>query len=118
MGTDGCVAFQFDHCGSLMFSPETDEDGLMEAALEAGAQDVISHTDSFEVLTAPYDFVEIKQALEKKGFHSALAEVGMKAKNDVELLGDEAIRMQKLLDALENLDDVQAVYSNAVLLDD
>lgn len=88
----------------------------MEAALEVGAEDVISNDDgSIEVITAPYEFVEIKEALEKANFKAELAEVTMKPSNEVVLIGDDAIKMQKLLDALENLDDVQDVYTNAVL---
>lgn len=116
LGTDGSVAFLFAHCGQLMFSPGTDEDRLMEAALEAGADDVIANEDgSFEVVTPPYEFSPVKAALEKSGFKSEFSEVTMKAQNETELAGDDAARMQKLLDALENLDDVQAVYTTAVL---
>lgn len=118
MGTDGCVAFQFQHCGLLFFSPGVDEDALMEAALDAGAEDVIAHEDgSFEVVTPPYEFVEIRQKLEAAGFTPAMAEVTMKAQNETELQGDEAIKMQKLLDALENLDDVQNVYTSASIVE-
>jgi len=116
LGTDGSVSFLFKHCGQLIFEPGTNEDKLMEAALEVGAEDVISNDDgSIEVITAPYEFVGIKEALEKASFKSELAEVTMKPSNEVLLIGDDAIRMQKLLDALENLDDVQDVYTNAVL---
>lgn len=88
----------------------------MNAALEAGAEDVINNDDgSIEVITAPYEFVGIKEALEKASFKSELAEVTMKPSNEVLLMGDDAVKMQKLLDALENLDDVQDVYTNAVL---
>mgnify|MGYP003455031443 CR=1 FL=1 len=116
LGTDGSVSFLFKHCGQLIFEPGTNEDKLMEAALEVGAEDVISNDDgSIEVITAPYEFVEIKEALEKANFKAELAEVTMKSSNEVVLIGDDAIKMQKLLDALENLDDVQDVYTNAVL---
>ena len=116
LGTDGSVAFLFTHCGQLMFPPGTDEDRLMEAALEAGADDVITNDDgSFEVVTPPYDFSAVKAALEKAGFKPEFAEVTMKPQNEVEFTGDDAARMQKLLDALENLDDVQAVYTTALL---
>ncbi|MDF0606439.1 YebC/PmpR family DNA-binding transcriptional regulator [Neisseriaceae bacterium TC5R-5] len=116
MGTDGCVAFQFSHCGYLVFAPGVDEDALMEAALESGAEDVLSNDDgSIEVITGPYEFSDIKQALEAKGFPAEMGEVTMKPQNETELAGDEAIRMQKLLDALEDLDDVQEVYTSAVL---
>jgi len=115
MGTDGCVAFQFKHCGQLMFAPGTDEDALMEAALEAGAEDVVSHEDgSIEVITAPYEYTAVKEALEKAGFKAEFGEVSMKPDNETELSGDDAAKMQKLLDALESLDDVQEVYTSAV----
>ena len=116
MGTDGCVAFQFKHCGQLLFAPGTDEDTLMEAALEAGAEDVLSHDDgSIEVVTGPWEFTAVKEALEAAGFSAEFGEVTMRPENIIELAGDEAVRMQKLLDALEALDDVQDVYSSAEL---
>ncbi len=116
MGTDGCVAFQFKHCGMILFAPGTPEDALMEAALEAGADDVLTNDDgSIEVMTDPYQFGEVKEALEKAGFSAEFGEVTMKPLNDTELAGDDALRMQKLLDAIESLDDVQAVYSSAAM---
>lgn len=116
LGTDGSVSFLFKHCGQLIFAPETDEDKLIEAAVEAGAEDVISNEDgSIEVITAPYEFINVKVALEKAGFKAELAEVTMKPGNEAILTGDDAVKMQKLLDALENLDDVQNVYTTAVL---
>ena len=116
LGTDGSVAFLFKHCGQLLFAPGTNEDKLMEAALEAGAEDVISNDDgSIEVITAPYEFATVKAALEKAGFKAALAEVVMKPENETVLTGDDAVKMQKLLDALENIDDVQEVYTTAVI---
>ncbi|MDD3328358.1 MAG: YebC/PmpR family DNA-binding transcriptional regulator [Zoogloea sp.] len=116
MGTDGCVAFQFKHCGQLLFAPGTSEDALMEAALEAGADDVGTNDDgSIEVTTDPYQFGEVKEALEKAGFTAEFGEVTMKPLNETELAGDDALRMQKLLDAIESLDDVQAVYTSAVM---
>ena len=116
MGTDGSVAFLFKHCGQLMYAPGTDEDKLMEAALEVGAEDVITNDDgSFEVVTGPYDFSAVKIALEKAGFKSEYGEVTMKPSNETVLVGDDAIKMQKLLDVLESLDDVQDVYSSAVM---
>ncbi|OWY39524.1 YebC/PmpR family DNA-binding transcriptional regulator [Xenophilus sp. AP218F] len=116
MGTDGCVAFQFKHCGYLVFAPGVDEDALMEAALEAGAEDVVTNDDgSIEVITGPYEFSDVKEALEAKGFKSEMGEVTMRAENETELAGDDAARMQKLLDALEDLDDVQDVYTSAVM---
>lgn len=118
MGTDGCVAFQFKHCGQLMFAPGTDEDALMEAALEAGAEDVVTNDDgSIEVITAPNDYSAIKEALEQAGFKAEFGEVTMKPQNETELSGEDAAKMQKLLDALENLDDVQQVYTSAVFTD-
>ena len=116
MGTDGCVAFQFKHCGQLLFAPGTPEDALMEAALEAGADDVATNDDgSIEVTTDPYQFGEVKEALEKAGFTAEFGEVTMKPLNETELAGDDAARMQKLLDAIESLDDVQAVYTSAAM---
>ncbi|OHX11335.1 YebC/PmpR family DNA-binding transcriptional regulator [Chromobacterium sphagni] len=116
MGTDGCVSFQFKHCGYLVFAPGVDEDALMEAALEAGADDVVGSDDgSIEVITGPYEFTDIKATLEAKGFKAEMGEVTMRAENDTELSGEDAARMQKLLDALEDLDDVQDVYTSAVL---
>ncbi|MEY4884063.1 MAG: hypothetical protein RIS34_1917 [Pseudomonadota bacterium] len=116
MGTEGSVAFQFKHCGQMIFAPGTSEDALMDVALDAGAQDVISDDDgAIEVLTDYVDFERIKLALEAAGFKPELAEVTMRAENSIELVGDDAVRMQKLLDILEDLDDVQAIYHNAAL---
>ena len=116
LGTDGSVAFLFKHCGQMLFAPGTDEDKLMEAALEAGAEDVVTNDDgSFEVITDPYEFAAVKEALAKAGLQPELGEVTMKPANETELSGDEAVKMQKLLDALENLDDVQEVYTSAVI---
>ncbi len=116
LGTDGSVAFLFKHCGQLLFAPGTDEERVIEAALEAGAEDVISNEDkSIEVITAPYEFITVKAGLEKAGFKAELAEVTMKPINEILLTGDDAVRMQKLLDALENIDDVQEVYTTAVI---
>jgi len=116
LGTDGSVAFLFKHCGSLVFAPGTSEEQVMEAALEAGAEDIITDEDgSIEVITAPNDFAAVKEALEQAGLKPMLAEVTMKPLNETELSGDDAVRMQKLLDALEDLDDVQDVYTSAVL---
>ena len=114
LGTDGSVSFQFKHCGQLVFAPGTSEDKVMEVALEAGAEDVISDDDgAIEVLTAPGDFESVKNALEAAGLKPEIAEVTMRAENTIELSGDDAARMQKLLDVLEDLDDVQEVYHNA-----
>src|SRR5687767_107472 len=101
LGTDGSVAFLFKHCGQLVFAPGTNEDKLMEAAIEAGADDVITNDDgSLEVVTAPYDFVAVRTALEKQGFKAALAEVTFKPTSETAMKGDDAVRMQKLLDAI------------------
>jgi len=116
MGTEGSVAFQFKHCGQIIFAPGTSEDKVMEVALEAGAEDVISDDDgAIEVITSVADFEAVKNALEAAGLTPEVAEVTMRAENPIELTGDEAIRMQKLLDAIEDLDDVQGVYHNAEL---
>jgi YebC/PmpR family DNA-binding regulatory protein len=114
LGTEGSVAFQFKHVGQLLFAPGTDEDKLMEAALEAGAEDVVTGEDgSIEVLTAPGEFEAVKNTLEGAGFKPELAEVTMRAENTIALAGEDAQRMQKLLDVLEDLDDTQAVFHNA-----
>lgn len=116
MGTEGSVAFQFKHCGQLVFAPGTDEDKVMEVALEAGAEDVVTDDDgAIEVLTAPAEFETVKNALEAAGLKPEVAEVTMRAENTVEVAGDDAVRMQKLLDALEDLDDVQEVFHNAAI---
>ena len=116
LGMDGSVGFLFKHCGQLLFAPGTDEDKLMEVALEAGAEDIISNDDgSIEVVTAPYEFVLVKELLEKAGFKAELAEVTMKPVNETELTGDDSVKMQKLLDALESIDDVQEVYTTAMI---
>jgi len=118
LGTDGSVAFMFTHCGSIVFAPGTSEEQVMEAALEAGAEDVINNDDgSIEVITAPNEFDAVKQALQTVGLTPVLAEVTMKASNDTVLAGEEGIKMQKLLDALDDLDDVQEVYTSAVIED-
>ncbi|MHB1590462.1 MAG: YebC/PmpR family DNA-binding transcriptional regulator [Sulfuricella sp.] len=116
LGTDGSVAFLFKHCGQMLFAPGTDEDKLMEAALEAGAEDVVTNDDgSIEVVTDPYEFAAVKEALVKAGLQPELGEVTMKPASENELTGDDAAKMQKLLDALESLDDVQEVYTTAVM---
>lgn len=118
MGSEGSVAFQFRHCGQLVFAPGTDEDRVMEVALEAGADDVIGDDDgAIEVLCAVADFEAVKAALEGAGLRPEVAEVTMRAENEIELAGDDALRMRKLLDVLEDLDDVQAVYHNAAIDD-
>ena len=116
MGTEGSVAFQFKHCGQLIFAPGSNEDHIMEIALEAGADDVITDDDgAIEVLTQPTSFEAVKNALIAAGHTPAMAEVTYRADNTIELVGDDALKMQKLLDALEDLDDVQEVYHNAAL---
>ncbi len=116
MGAEGSVVFQFKHCGQLIFAPGTSEDKVMEAALEAGADDVITHDDgAIEVLTPYTEFETVKNALEAAGLKPELAEVTMRADNTIELTGDDAVKMQKLLDVLEDLDDTQEVYHNAEL---
>ena len=116
MGTEGSVAFQFKHCGQLIFAPGTSEDKVMEVALEAGAEDVVTDDEgAIEVLTAPADFEAVKNALEAAGLTADMAEVTMRAENSIDLVADEAARMQKLLDILEDLDDVQNVFHNATI---
>ena len=116
LGTDGSVAFLFRHCGQIVFAPGIGEDRVMEAAIEAGAEDVVANDDgSIEVVTGPYDFVAVRDALAKAGLAPEFAEVTMKPSTEVELRGEDAQRMQKLLDALESIDDVQEVYTSAVL---
>jgi YebC/PmpR family DNA-binding regulatory protein len=116
MGTEGSVAFLFQHCGQLLFAPGTNEDQLMEIALDAGAQDVITHDDgALEVLTAVADFSKVQDALLAAGLKAELASVSMRPETDIALDGDQAESMQKLLDALENLDDVQEVFTNALI---
>ena len=116
LGSEGSVAFLFKHCGQLVFAPGTSEDKVMEAAIEAGAQDVISNEDgSLEVITEAQDFPTVKAALERAGLRPELAEVTMKPTTESALAGEDAARMQKLVDALEALDDVQSVYTNAAI---
>jgi YebC/PmpR family DNA-binding regulatory protein len=116
LGSEGSVAFQFKHCGQLLLAPGTSEDKVMEVALEAGAEDVVTNEDgSIEVITAPGDFEAVKNALEAAGLKAEIAEVTMRPENTIELTGDDAVRMQKLLDMLEDLDDVQDVFHNASL---
>jgi YebC/PmpR family DNA-binding regulatory protein len=116
LGTDGSVAFLFKHCGTLLFAPGADEDSIMEAALEAGAEDVISNDDgSIEVITAPNDFTAVKEALENAGLKTEMGEVTMKASTETVFSGEDAVKMQKLLDALDDLDDVQDVFTSAVM---
>jgi YebC/PmpR family DNA-binding regulatory protein len=116
LGTEGSVAFQFKHCGQLVFAPGSNEDQIMEIALENGADDVITDDDgAIEVITPPAEFEAVKNALEAAGLKPEVAEVTMRAENTIELAGDNAAKMQKILDVLEDLDDVQEVYHNAAL---
>lgn len=120
LGTDGSVAFLFKHCGQIILAPGVNEDQVMEVALEAGAEDVISNEDgSIEVVTAPYnELTSVKEALEKAGLKVEFAETVMKPLNETEVTGDDAVRFRKMLDMLDNLDDVQEVYTAAILPDD
>jgi YebC/PmpR family DNA-binding regulatory protein len=116
LGSEGSVAFLFRHCGQLLFAPGTSEEKVMEAALEAGAEDVIANDDgSIEVITTPSDFLAVKDQLAKSGLKAELAEVTMKPTSEIALAGEDAAKMQKLMDALESLDDVQEVYTSAVM---
>lgn len=116
MGTEGSVAFQFKHCGQFVFAPGASEERIMEVALEAGAEDVITDDEgTIEVLCPAPEFEAVKKALDAAGLHSELAEVTMRADSSIELTGEGAQKMQKLLDVLEDLDDTQAVYHNAEL---
>ncbi|MDG2293496.1 MAG: YebC/PmpR family DNA-binding transcriptional regulator, partial [Methylophilaceae bacterium] len=119
LGTDGSVAFMFDHCGQLIFEPGADENSIMEVALEAGAEDILTDDDgSIEVITSTAYFLAVKEALAAAGHHAAVAEVTMKPQNEVVLTGEEGAKMQKILDTLEDLDDVQDVYTSAVIEED
>ena len=116
LGTDGSVAFLFKHCGSIVFEPGASEDKVMEVALEAGAEDIVTDEDgSIEVITPPNDFLAVKEALETAGLKPAMSEVTMKPSMETVFTGDDAVKMQKILDALEDLDDVQDVYTTAVI---
>lgn len=116
LGTEGSVAFMFQHCGQFFYAPGTNENALMEAALNAGAEDVITDEEGgFEVICPPHDFPTVKQKLEAAGLKAEMAEVVMKPDMETLFEGDNAIKMQKLLDALENLDDVQEIFTNAVI---
>jgi len=114
LGTEGSVAFQFKHCGQFIFAPGTSEDKVMEVALDAGAEDVLTGDDPvIEVLTAPGDFEAVGKALDAAGLKAEVAEVTMRAENTIALGGEDGVRMQKLLDVIEDLDDVQNVFHNA-----
>jgi len=114
LGTDGSVSFLFNHCGSIFYAPMDDNEKLMDEAINLGAEDVIVNDDnSIEITTSPNDFLKINEGLEKLGFKKELAEITMKAETEITLQGDDAIKMQKLIDVLEDLDDVQEIYTNA-----
>ena len=116
MGTEGSVSFQFKHCGQLVFAPGSDENKIMEIALDNGADDVITGDDgAIEVLTPLATFEQVKNALSAAGLHAELAEVTFRPENTIEIEGDDAVKMQKILDVLEDLDDVQEIYHNAAL---
>ncbi len=116
LGTDGSVAFLFRHCGQFLFAPGTSEDKVMEAAIDAGAEDVSTDDEGgIEVICAPTDFAAVTKGLEKAGLKADVAEITMKPLNEIEFTGEDAARMQKLLDVIENLDDVQQVYTTAII---
>jgi YebC/PmpR family DNA-binding regulatory protein len=116
LGSDGSVAFLFKHCGQFVFAPGTSEDRVMEVALDAGADDVTTNDDgSIEVVCAPGVFADLRDAFAKTGLEPEVAEITMKASGESVLAGEDAARMRRLLDALEELDDVQDVYTNAAL---
>jgi YebC/PmpR family DNA-binding regulatory protein len=119
LGTDGSVAYMFSKVGMLSYAPYVDEDALMEAALEAGAEDIISNDDgSVDVMTAPENYLVVKEALIAAGFEPDNAEVTMQAATMTELDAEGAEKMMRLIDRLEDLDDVQNVYSNADISDE
>ena len=116
LGTDGSVVFMFKHCGQLVYEPGLSEDKVMELALEAGAEDIVTDEDgSIEVITPPADFLSVKEAMEAAGLKAVVAEVIMKPNMETIFMGDDAVKMQKILDALDDLDDVQDVYTTAVI---
>ena len=116
LGQEGSVTFMFQHCGQFMFAPGTDEEKVMEAALEAGAEDIqVDEEGVIEVVCPPSAYAAVRDALTAAGLTPEMDDVVMKALNETELTGDDAAKMQKLLDALESLDDVQNVYTTAVL---
>jgi YebC/PmpR family DNA-binding regulatory protein len=119
LGADGSVNYLFNHVGLLTFPEGTDEDAIMEAAIEAGAEDVVVHEDtSIEVITDPVDFEAVRDAMRESGFESGNAELTMRATTSAELDLKAAGSMVRLLEMLEDLDDVQNVYSNADISDD
>lgn len=118
LGTDGSVVFMFKHCGQLVYEPGLSEDKVMEVALKAGAEDIVTDEDgSIEVITPPNDFMAVKEAMEAAGLKAVVAEVIMKPNMETTFTGDDSVKMQKILDALDDLDDVQDVYTTAVIED-
>jgi YebC/PmpR family DNA-binding regulatory protein len=116
LGTDGSVSYLFKHCGLFLFPPGTSEEKAMEAALDAGAEDVVANEDgSVEVICAPGDFSKVQEALESAGLKAEMAEITMRPTTENVLAGEDGQKMQRLLDALEGLDDVQNVYTNAAI---
>lgn len=114
LGQEGSVAFMFKRIGVLLFPNGTDENDVMAAALDAGADDVVAQADgSIEVVTTPEKFHAVQQAMAQAGLKSDISEIAYRAANDVPLTGDDAKKMLELLEALEDLDDVQNVFSNA-----
>ena len=116
LGTDGSVAFMFDHVGQFMFAPGISEDDVMNVALENGAQDVITDDEGgVEVICDPADYEALKNAFEAAKLSFEESDITMRPQNEIELTGDDAVKMQKIIDMLEDLDDVQDVYTNAVM---
>jgi YebC/PmpR family DNA-binding regulatory protein len=117
LGTDGCVSFLFNHVGSIFFSPDSDHEHVFEKAIELGAEDVINNDDgSIEVISKPSDFLTIKEGFDAASLKYEFAELSMKPETEVELSGADGEKMKKILDALEDLDDVQEVYSNSIII--
>jgi YebC/PmpR family DNA-binding regulatory protein len=115
LGSDGSVAYLFKHCGQFVFAPGTSEEKLMDVGLDAGADDVLRNDDgSVELICAPAQFAAVKAALEAAGLKAELAEITMKPSTEMEIAAHDAAHIRQLLDALENLDDVQNVYTTAV----
>jgi YebC/PmpR family DNA-binding regulatory protein len=114
LGTDGSVAYLFNKVGIISYNSNADEDAVMEAAMEAGADDIITHDDgSIDVMTTSDDYLNVKEAMIAAGFEPENAEVTMQAENETQLDISVAEKMLRLIDRLEDLDDVQEVYSNA-----
>ena len=119
LGTDGCVSYLFKHCGDILFAPGVNSDELAEIAIDLGAEDIINNDDgSVEIITPPNEFLNIKESFDKADLKYEFAELTMKAETEIELKGSDGERMGKILDFLEDLDDVQEVYTNVVIEDD